>query len=166
MAFRLRIGHVFYFFFEKISINLPIKLSGIGQGSSKIVPRRLSSSNILFSLFAILIYILFCYISSCSILKVTLLECFSTVCYRRVASTTIFSCSNKILFSSSFSKTFCALSISPRRSLTNYSSTSIASMKSEYSASNSLIFLIVISFFLEASINSVLDRSVSSNLLL
>ena len=48
----------------------------------------------------------------------------------------------------------------------NYPSTSIASMKSENSASNSLIFLIVISFFLEASINSVLDRSVSSNLLL
>lgn len=39
----------------------------------------------------------------------------------------------------------------------NYSSTSIASMKSAYSASNSLIFLIVISFLLEASINSVLE---------
>ena len=116
-CFRLHVGHVFYFFFEKISINLPIMLSGFGQGSSNILPRRLSSSKILFSLFAILVYI-FCYISSCSILKVTLLECFSTVCYRRVASTTRFSCSNKILFSSSFSNTFCALSISPRRSLT------------------------------------------------
>ena len=116
-CFRLRIGHVFYFFFEKISINLPIKLSGFGQGSSNILPRRLSSSKILLSLFAILVYI-FCYISNCSILKVTLLECFSTVCYRRVASTTRFFCSNKILFSSSFSNTFCALSISPRRSLT------------------------------------------------
>ena len=39
----------------------------------------------------------------------------------------------------------------------NYSSTSIASMKSAYSASNSLIFLIVISFLLEASINSVVE---------
>ena len=112
-CFRLHVGHVFYF----LSINLPIMLSGFGQGSSNILPRRLSSSKILFSLFAILVYI-FCYISSCSILKVTLLECFSTVCYRRVASTTRFSCSNKILFSSSFSNTFCALSISPRRSLT------------------------------------------------
>ena len=106
-CFRLRIGHVFYFFFEKISISLPIMLSGFGQGSSNILPRRLSSSKILFSLFAIIIVL------------------------------TLY-----------------------------HSSTSIASMKSEYSASNSLIFLIVISFFLEASINSVLDRSVSSNLLL
>ena len=42
------------FFFENKSINLPIKPSDFGQGSSKIVPRRLSSS--MFSLFAILVY--------------------------------------------------------------------------------------------------------------
>lgn len=45
------------FFFENKSINLPIMPSDFGQGSSKIVPRRLSSSKILFSLFAILVYI-------------------------------------------------------------------------------------------------------------
>ena len=44
------------FFFENKSISLPIKPSDFGQGSSKIVPRRLSSSKILFSLFAILVY--------------------------------------------------------------------------------------------------------------
>ena len=44
------------FFFENKSINLPIKPSDFEQGSSKIVPWRLSSSKILFSLFAILVY--------------------------------------------------------------------------------------------------------------
>ena len=39
------------FFFKNKSINLPIMLSDFGRGSSKIVPRRLSSSKILFSFF-------------------------------------------------------------------------------------------------------------------
>ena len=43
------------FFFENKSINLPITPSGFGQGSSNILPRRLSSSKILFALFAIIL---------------------------------------------------------------------------------------------------------------
>lgn len=47
------------FFFKNKSINLPIMPSDFGQGSSKIVPRRLSSSKILLSFFSILVYYLF-----------------------------------------------------------------------------------------------------------
>lgn len=50
-----------YFFLVNKLINQPVKPPTSGAGSSQIPPIRLSSSNILFSFFAIMLHFLSCY---------------------------------------------------------------------------------------------------------